>query len=304
LSKSFADAGIPADATTEGGKILTLINNALSTNKIDARGLKDIQKYARDNALTLQGGVPREVLLKLNTIAKKTLNESVPGYSNVNELFGNVRDIKKEFAKKIPIAKLDKNGKPIKDEKIYSDARNIIDKAELPFEAGKTQREQLGRLEKSLTELSQKNPEILEKMGIKNIQQYIDNARKASDIQAVGHTLKATGEFGQQGLIGGTLNFGRKGVATAALGVGKTLYHAKKIGNLGARLTNMSDDGLQSLAQKLSANPSTRHMGEGLMNSIQQTKGASSKNAVLFTILQNPNSRKAVQEMFEGEEEE
>jgi len=297
----------PSDIPSTAGKISTSeqmgiqqrIDKALQSGEISAQDLKDIQKFSRDEMYSLYGGEAADVLESLNNSSKNAL-QTIDGYKQINDQYGDVEDVLTSFTKKIPVEDLDITGKKVGGEKLYKTAEDVVAKSTLPYDVGKKQETQLRDLGANLSALAEKDPEILAKMGISDVPSFLKNIQEASDVQSVSKTIRSTGQFGQTGfgVLGG---MSRAGFQTTALLAGSA---ANKIGNLGSKLTSMPAESLNALAQKLSSNPSTRHMGEGLVRAVQQAPGASSKNAVLFTILQNPNSRKAVQEMFEGEEEE
>ncbi len=275
------------------------IDNALRTGIIDAQDLKEIQKWARDSQGGLNSQTADRFYDSLNNTANNILKNKVPGYNKVNGLFGDVEDTLSSFKKNVSVDQLDIGGKKATGEQLIKKSEDIIGKAALPFDTGKKQLSQLNALGDNLKMLETQTPDLLRHMGISNVDDFINAAKKASDFQAMSKTIRSTGQFGQSGFSVGGLS--RAGVQTGGVLVGSSI---KKMSDMGTKLATMPAEGLSMLVQKLSSNPSTRHMGEGLANAIAAKPGSSTKNAVIFTILQNPNSRKAAQELFgEGQEE-
>lgn len=285
-------------ATNENKGMEKIIDEALATGKIEPQKLKELQKFARDNQGSFHAGNADEYLESLNNTAKAMLDR-VPGYKEINSQFGKYEDVLSSFAKKVPVDQLESFGKKASGEKLYKTSEDVISKATLPYDVGKKQAEQLRSLGENLTELGRGDPSLLEKMGISDVQSFINNAKNASDIQSVGKTLRSSGQFGQTSgfSIGG---LSRAGMQGGALLVGST---ANKLSNMGSTLAKMPSQGLNDLAQRLSTNPITKHLGDGLANAVAAAPGSASKNAILFTIMQNPTARKTARE-FVGVDEE
>jgi hypothetical protein len=78
---------------------------------------------------------------------------------------------------------------------------------------------------------------------------------------------------------------------------GARLASDNPVTNVGRAIFTASDDGLRTVAQKLNES-GLGYMGNALSSALDN-KSQAAKNAALFTIMQNPNSRK----LFTGEEE-
>lgn len=289
--------------TSEQMGIQQKIDAALSSGKVSAQDLKDIQKFARDEMYNLHGGEAKDVLGSLNKQASRHL-ETIPGYSEVNKQFGEVEDTLSSFAKKVPIEELDITGRKVSGEKLYKTSEDVISKAQLPYDTGRKQSKQLSELGENLQLLAAKDPTLLEKIGIKDIPAFIQRAKDAADIQAVTKSMRGAGQMGQTTLMSKVGGGSKAGIQYAGALAGSV---ANKTSNAGAKLAAMPAQSLSGLAQRLSSNKATQHMGEALSSAIQASvdrPGSVSKNAALFTILQNPSGRKVIREMFPDMEEE
>lgn len=290
--------------TSEQMAVEQRIDKALESGKVDAQDLKEIQKWSRDQQGVLNGGATDEYLESLNNSSKKILGgktngiENVPGYTDVNNQFGDIEDTLSSFSKKTPIEQLDVGGKKATGNQLYKTSEDVIAKSQLPYDVGKKQSRQLRELGENLQGLSLKDPTLLEDIGIKDIPSFLKNAEDASNIQAVSKSMRGAGQMGQTGLLSKLGGGSRAGIQYTGAAAGSVINKASSIGG---KLAAMPSQALSGLAQKLSSSPATSHMGEALNNAIQasaQNPGSVSKNAALFTILQNPSSRKVAQEMF------
>lgn len=110
-------------------------------------------------------------------------------------------------------------------------------------------------------------------------------------------TLNAVGNAGQQ--IGQALESPSVGASIARTALESQKEREMKPMNLSQDLYKASDDDLKSVADRLSGNEQYANYGKALNDAIQN-KSPIKKNAVLFTMLQNPNIRKYIN----GEQDE
>lgn len=286
-------------------QISSTFNKIKSGEPINAQELKDFQTHLRDNAYKINQGETYSQLKNAADAANDVLKEKVPGYTQVNSLFRDVEDSIEGFVSNISKAK-DTGATTEGGKKIFSEgrlqgdtktegkplvqaAKNVIEKSERPFMGGQKEFEQLLQLKKGLKSLQETNPEMLEKMGIKNIDEFFSKIRNDSDIQSIMKTISGTGSLSQTGEILGTGLRATYGAANAAgLTAGK-LYRAPP-----AMLNGVS--------KALSNNSATKHLGTALQ-AVADQPGAS-RNAILFSIMQHPEARKITDGIMGVEQDE
>lgn len=276
---------------------------------VSAQEIKDLQKYLRDNAGKINQGETVDQVLSASKEASNILEQGVPGYGKVNKMYQKVEEPIESFVSNVPTNELDfatRNRIQTEGAKPFATARTAIEKSQLPFNAGQQQFEQLEQLKKGLTSLKETHPEVLEKMGITNIDDYFNNIKSQSDVQAINNIINKTGALNKDL---GLLEYGTaKGAYTLANLSGAT---AQKAGNVVTKMSNKlysaSSQSLAPLAKQLEANPSTAYLGKALSNSINETMGnksSASKNAILFSIMQNPEARKTLAPFLDGEQQQ
>ena len=162
-------------------------------------------------------------------------------------------------------------------------------------------------LEQNLLKLEQTNPTAIKQMGYNSAQEAIDDLAKKSDIGAL--FKEVSGVEARTSMP--------KSIQTAALGVAETgrgiiegvankaglAMGSKSMKAVAAPMQQMnkifkaSDDKLRGLAERMaqSQDKLAQNTGEKLLQALDN-KGDVSRNAILFTILQNPNLRGQIQE--------
>jgi hypothetical protein len=268
--------------------------------QLQAQEVKDLQKYLRDNAGKINQGETMDQVLAAKKAADKILNSQVPGYTETNKLFQKVESPIDSFITNTPADQLSVASQPSSrtmGTKQYQTAKKVIETAERPFMGGQGAFEQLNQLKKGLKELESSNPDMLKRMGIDNVDEFMKGIRNDSDIQAVYKTISGTGSLSQTGDIIGTglrLSYGASNAAGLA---GNT------VAKMGRKLYSLPAEHLSSVSQSLQSNPATAFLGNALEQSVQNP-GSASKNAILFSIMQNPEARKQVEGVISGVKEE
>lgn len=265
------------------------INGIKAGSPVSAQDVKNLQKFARDNAMSINQGEDAQTLIQTASSVNDLLKSKVPGYREVNDLFRKFEEPVESFLTNVPSEQLAVASQPNKDTlstNLFKSGKNVLEKSSLPFQEGKKEFTQLGRLQEGLTDLSTSQPELLKQMGIDNVGNYFNKLKDSADIQAIGKTIGGSGSLNKSIDILGT---GLKGTYSAANIAGKV---AKGPADLGKAVFGASDDALMSMASKFkgSTNPSTMAIGTGLEKAIQN-KSTNSKNAILFTIMQKPDLR-------------
>tara|TARA_R110000868_G_scaffold66014_13_gene197056 strand:+ start:2418 stop:4535 length:2118 start_codon:yes stop_codon:yes gene_type:complete len=182
--------------------------------------------------------------------------------------------------------------------------------------------------EEGLTELETKNPGVLNKLGLpapdKAKEFFVDAAKRVEVIKRMNNvTPWATPPTSVAGAV-------KEGVATAVRGTtpltkqlsAKTAYNLGKLSNslnqtagvipkvakkldpkdIGRKLTSMSDEALNRVAEQFMLDESSAGLGRVLRDSLQN-KGNISKNAAIFQILNSKVYRQKFRDAFESQEE-
>lgn len=146
------------------------------------------------------------------------------------------------------------------------------------------------------------NPDLMAATGFGSPQELGSKIQKQSDLEGImklmqGNDLSGNrldllslGQ-GKRAVLGATNLAGQVGNATTVLG--HTLY-------------SLPAKPLMGISQSLKSNPATQHLGAALEQSLQNP-GDAARNAILFSIMQNPDARKQVEPFLpsapkEGEE--
>ena len=192
------------------------------------------------------------------------------------------------------------------------DPQKLIDATKLLIEklksGGTSKRDfvtTLLRLQERISALQQKNPELLKKVGI-DPDKFLGRIEKESDIAKIASNVFGVEEgatFEREiGKSASALGWGYRGAGL----LGRAERAVEKSGpvSLGKKVYGLGKDELNQLAQKLlsSSDKKLQMLGQGLSGSIE--KGGVAPRAVLFTILQSPDARRTIADMFPGVGEE
>lgn len=254
-----------------------------SKQPVPAQELKDLQKYLRDNAKTINKGETIGQILGGVNAANESLN-TITGYPEVNKLFRSVEEPIESMVSNIPTGEATVGGIDTEGSPLYRAAKNIIDTSERPFMSGQKGFEQILEFKKGIRNLEKTNPEMLKKMGIDNVDDFFKNIKSESDLQAVMKTISGTGALSQTGEIIGQGLRATEGLANISG------YGINRIGALSKTLYNAPNNVLKNVSNKLSSNPKTRHLGDALAQALTNPN-ANNRNAILFSIMQSPDAR-------------
>ena len=108
-----------------------------------------------------------------------------------------------------------------------------------------------------------------------------------------------------KGALSGLATTGRGVLVSGANQAGRVTGAISKSSpaKMGRSLFNVTEQGLQGLAQRLKANQSTAPLGDALERALINKNNAG-KNAILFKLMQNPEYRNLLREEGLQEEEE
>ena len=201
-----------------------------------------------------------------------------------------------------------------KGEKLFSSVDDLLKELNAPGARQLEGRTTLAQMKKQLNEIVKKDPEIAKQMGFENIDDFYKKIEDVSDETNLrnmilgyepqaGFKREARALF--TGDLGTTLRSSAYGASQLA---GKTVKAAKESapGKLTSYLSDMSrnvykasNDQLGQVSQKLQANPKTKALGDVLGKALEN-KASVGKDAALFTIMQNPDARRVLEDFDFG----
>lgn len=232
--------------------------------------LKEAAKQSADNALAEEGISSEKLFKKFGDVRSDTvetiLNKGKPKkYSTIWQ---------KDY------------GKSNVESKLYDEFQNIFDTLQDPSKAGDIPRDVIRTLEERVSSLKQNYPDL--------------NFNKFDDL------LKEIKDVSQQAVIRNKLiaNTSHTGSAKGLMERGLDLvgYGGANIAgqsvNFGNKIAKAPDRVLIPIAQTLKTSPVVSHLGVALEQALVNNQ-QSAKNAAMFAIMQNPEARKAVEDMVE-----
>lgn len=236
--------------------------------------------------------------------ASKLLNQYGP--TPATRAFQKEQDIKKSLAETIigEGRHPDYLNKELRDlgytapTKIYDIiTEKVIDKLSDPSTTGDNARVLMTEIEKNIGILNKNYPELnlnfkdlLQR--IKNVSQDVTLRKKIlseqgkTDAAVTGVLDKLTNLVGYGGAYG----------ISSAVGAGK-----RRITDFNNFITRASDATLLPIAKQLQSTPGVNHIGAALEGAINN-KSVAAKNAAIFSIMQNPNSRQVISDFVDQEE--
>jgi hypothetical protein len=189
-------------------------------------------------------------------------------------------------------------------EKLFGDLMGLIRKAEAPGSSSDEKRRTLVALRENLADIERERPGFLKSVGF-DAEKFIGKIKEEADISAISQTMR--GYEPQSGFVRQALGAITPRAITykVAETAGKT---AGAIGRsmpakLASKVYSAAEPELRSLSEKLMSSPATRRFGESLAGSLDKPGGVA-RRAVLFSIMQSPEARKAVSELYPGVGEE
>lgn len=282
------------EARTEVQRTLNTLSKIKNATTVNAQDVKDAQKYLRelasDDKLT---PFASEIYQNASLELDNALRNKIQSYNVVNQKYKGLEDAVESFATGVPTGSRSAVKRTQKqDSPLYKGAKAAYEKSQLLFGQGKTEFEKINLLKEELDRLVKKDPNILYNMGIKSPDDLIKNIRTEADIQAVANTIENAGAL-QQNVLGtlGTATIGTTyfGANLVGMPIGAT-GRALNLPQISRKLYQANDDFLYGVANRLN-NSGYSHLGNALNDAIKN-KSLTTKNAVLFSIMQNPKIRR------------
>lgn len=292
----------PTARTKFTGKIIDQIDRAMN-GELSGAELKNLQVLIKDKVADKAEGLAQQSLYDTVRGIESVL-QPLPGYKEANRAFAQSKQIAEGLISKKP---LDVESKLISDfynpqEKIYEEGQDVIQKLTQSNLKGREQGQQLERFKDQLLKVSESNPELFKSLGIADIGQHIKSIKSAADIEAILNTIQGRdSSLVSGGLMGQLVGAGKKFSYGAAnlLGQGSAIAQKSAPAQMAKSIYQAGDDTLIKAANALKDTPGLQHLGQGLESAITN-KSSAAKNAVIFSIMQNPNARKSIVNILPG----
>lgn len=248
-----------------------------------------------------------ETAQKVQSLLRSQLKEQVPEYKNAAARFEEFRRLYPEtfLRGNTPEAFNDAMYGSIRgpEAKLHAKVREVITDSTRP--GGKSSASATySKLLENTKQLEQSEAEriangtlnaednVFSKMGLKKPSDFADEIRKQADAsatkqQAQGVSLVETPGGALTKAVTGVAAMGRGQIMTAANAAGRT---AKRTKDLGKWVYSAGPQQLSEMADHMMQKPSSTQMGQALQDAIKSNDTAK-KNAILFSIMQNPNLR-------------
>lgn len=311
----------PVSDTDAGKKSIDLVKSMMAGD-VDAQTIKTLEQQAYSKFMNADPAL-KDIYGNFGLALKQGLKDT-PGYNEAFNAWQMPRKagealIGKNLPSNYTVQPADPNA-DILQKLIPSDRwgaytpeekaagiKNVLEKLAAPKGIGTEERGSFQKFQDQLTEL-QKNPEgqkVLQNMGLFNpdadigqafagansaktppnpMSDFIKGIQQQGTQEATLQRIQGKGSFANNTTIGGQLNSTALNSASVA---------AAGLGNLSKPiryLYNMGDSQLQSIAQNISQIPGLQSIGNALSKALTN-KSTIAKNAVLFTMAQNPKIR-------------
>jgi hypothetical protein len=285
-----------------------------SLTPTEARDLKNILKQT---AHKYRQADP-EVYDPLSDFAESLTQKlnKIPGFQDANQNYTQFLKSAQEtlLSGGTPIETLETflSDAPKANEKLAGILEDIIRKVEQPGSASDKQRTTLYEMLKNLKNLEAQKPGLLKEIGF-DPDKVLKQIREAGDVYATSTAIRGYEPHLSpvKSVLGSVTPRGT--TYKAAEATGKLVSAAKRgaaraektlPGKLSKEAFTWSSDKLGEVAQKLlsSSDKKLQMLGQGLSGSLE--KGGVAPRAVLFTILQSPDARRVIADMYPGVGEE
>lgn len=287
-------------------KFLSNYGEKLKQGTLTASELNDIKILLKETTYKYKEKLLPESIDALEKLEKRTetLLESVPGYKEAVKRYSSFLEAAPETITEKGIAP-EFRKRYLSDIKkpqavLFDEISGLIRTIGKPGTSADERIKTMLALEKNLTELGQKDPEIFTKLGF-DPKSFVDVIKKEADLSAISQARR--GYEPQTGLIRQFLNLltPRGATYTGAAVAGKTVGAIERSlpVKLASKVYSAAEPELRKVSERLLANPLTKRFGENLATSLDKPGGVA-RRAVLFSIMQSPEARKTLAELYPG----
>ena len=265
------------------------------SNNLTPQEIKNLQVQLREIGSGLQG--EGAALFKKSSGLLEGELKKLPGYDKLNELYRTSREIPETILNKVPA---DLNDSLIGDlskqkESLAKAAQKIITKSQDEALVGREQAQQMDRFATLLNKVKTENPKVLEAMGISDVDKYQKKIRDAADIENIYQNIQGQNTLDKNALIGTgkRVAYTSANLTGQALGGLKNSVAGKVSGGVSKNLYKLGETGLRKVSDGLKQSGNLAYLGTALEEALNN-KSAAAKNAVLFSIAQNPDAREMI----------
>lgn len=278
----------------ETGKTLDKIDSLLN-NQLDPKEANELRKTFRDLALTIQDTDYHLPLKRFSTTLNNDIEASVPGFKQANKLFYEYSKAGPEslLTKGLPVEEagkfLSESKAPSKE--VISNVEKVMKKMTAPGTSGEVEKKTFMEFMDNLKDFEKQNPGKLQELGI-DLNKLEQGVYTQADLSAIRKTIQ--GYEPEAGWKSNLLGFFTpRGMSMRVANVaGKATGAASKPLELGKNLYQATDEELQSvIIPQLQEIPGAEAIIRKLDEAIS-SKDISKKNALLFSIMQNPKYKR------------
>lgn len=282
----------------------------LAAGTLSPKEANNLRRIIRDKfaKISEKGDVETsEILERAKNALQEKLN-TIEGFAEANKDYTTFLRATAEtiFKKGMPEEAIETSLSEIAKpkEKLFQDILGLIRKAEAPGSSSDEKRRTLVALRENLADIERERPGFLKSVGF-DPERFIGKIKEEADISAISQTLR--GYEPQSNIVKQTLGLITPRAATykAAEITGATVGAIGRSApaKLASKVYSAAEPELRSLSEKLISSPATRRFGESLAQSLDKPGGVP-KRAILFSIMQSPEARQTVAEMYPGIGEE
>jgi len=277
----------------------------LQSQYLSPKGAYELME--RVQGLKTDNSTLKNVINRFDAGIKTALKEQVEGYASANSKFAKFREAVPESIINRGDELSTKMYGSLSDNKskFQNELKGLLDKLNLPGAQRQEQEATISLMQRKLNELVDIDPSIIKTMGYDSVNDFIAKLNSASDVRAINDLLLSAtpGRGLTNNLIDSATSIGKgliyKGANTAGKVSGSVRKTVKPITDLGRSIYKAGDERLSEISAKFMENDKLRPLGNVLKNAIEN-KGSIGKKAALFTIMQNPDARKALEDFDFG----
>lgn len=284
----------------KGVELKRKLNEALSGN-ISARDAHQLKLDIYGSPLSAEPAT-RDLFKGAAGELENTLSSNVEGYAQANKdwkthnqivesLNGVPADLNQKYASNDPTLR----------NTVTNKFNELIQGLNAPGVTKQGPKGDWNNFKDTIDNIALTNPSFIEKYGqfLPDLKKQIENK---AIIQGATRVVQGTGQFGSAGEFVGSLSprsLYYQGANIAGQIAGANPGGWGSIGRAGqtaANIANWPTSKLKAISDTLSKKQSTSSLGSGLKESLDNPENNMSRTAALFSIMQNPNSRKEVKD--------
>lgn len=288
------------------GDLLTKADE-LAAGTLSPKEANNLRRIIKEKLTTVTDDENKETLRRIKDYLQEELNQ-IPGFLEANQnytkfLRGTAETI---FGKGTPAEVLETylSQKANPEERLFKDIESLIRKSQVPGTSGDTQRKTLINLQENLAKMEAEKPGFLKSIGF-DPEKFISTIKKEGDISTIRQVMGGwESQAGTPKELAGFIT-PRATMYSIAEKAGRTAGAIKSSApvKLASKVYSAAEPELRSISEKLMSDPATRRFGESLAASLDNPSGVANRS-ILFSIMQSPEARKAIADLYPGIGEE